>query len=98
MIFGVLIAISTIGISAGLYIAVAMLFGVYCGVLISCGVAAEGIRRFLMHVISYRIAKERYVKSLLNGELDDEEKEEHELSFDVDDEDDEEEDEDDQEE
>lgn len=57
MIFGVLIAISTICLSAGVYIATARLFGIYCGVLACIGVAAEGMRRFLMHVVSYKIAK-----------------------------------------
>ena len=86
MIFGVLIAISTICLSAGAYIATARLFGIYCGVLICVGVAAKGIHEFIMHVIRFRIAKQRYVEGLLNGEYDDEE--EYEDLDDTDEEDD----------
>lgn len=86
MIFGVLIAISTICLSAGAYIAVARLFGIYCGVLVCVGVAAKGIHEFILHVIRLRVANQRYVEGLLNGEYDDEE--EYDEDFDDTDEED----------
>ena len=57
MILSTFVAISTVCFSAGTFIAVSRLFGTYCGILACIGVAAEGMRRFLMPVVSYKMAK-----------------------------------------